>query len=300
MKSGVKKVTRDKRYATRKRAVAAIRVGHTPDMDDAFMFYAIAEGLVPTDDLRVAHVIEDIQSLNRRAATAELEMTAASAASFPALAKDYWILSIGSSIGRGYGPVVISAKPHSPASLAGCRVAIPGLQTTAALLLRLAIPSAKPVETPFQEIPQAIVQGEVEAGLVIHEWQLTYRDAGLLPVLDLGTWWQTETKLPLPLGLNLVKRSLGRTAAQRLATILRDSIRYAFAHPDGAIAYAMRYARGTDRNRSRQFVEMYVNDDTISLTPAVRKALRTLYAMGRAAGVFSTTPRLTVIEPQTH
>jgi len=268
-------------------------------MDDAFMFYAIAESLVPADGMRIEHVIEDIQSLNRRAATAELEMTAASAASFPALAADYWILSVGSSIGQGYGPVVISTGPRSPESLAGRRIAVPGLQTTAALLLRLAVPSITPVEIPFHDIPEAVLKGKVDAGLVIHEWQLTYRDAGLLPVLDLGTWWQGKTKLPLPLGLNLVKKSLGRAAAQRLAAILRDSIRYAFAHQDDAMAYAMRYARGTDKNRSTQFVNMYVNEDTIALTPPTRKALRVLFDLAHAAGLISAKPRLTIVEPPT-
>ncbi|MBI4343287.1 MAG: ABC transporter substrate-binding protein [Candidatus Omnitrophica bacterium] len=274
-----------------------ITVGHTPDMDDAFMFYAIASGAVPLDGLRFEHVIKDIQSLNQRALNAELDVTAISAASYPALADRYWILSVGSSVGRGYGPLIISRQPRSPEQLKGRRIAAPGLRTTASLLLRLAIPECVPVEIPFSDVPQAILRGEVEAGVVIHEWQLTYRDAGLLPVLDLGLWWQQQTRLPLPLGLNVVKKSLGRDTAGRVAAILRDSILYAMAHQDQAVAYAMRYGRGTDVNRSRQFIGMYVNEETLTLTPPCRKALRELLRRAHAAGLLPSVPRLSVIEP---
>lgn len=277
--------------------VRSVSVGHTPDMDDGFMFYAIAEGRIPMDGLRFEHVIEDIQALNRRAATADLDMTAISAASYPALAKQYWIVSVGSSVGQGYGPIVISKEARSPDDLAGKRIAVPGRQTTAYLLLRLAVANFEPVEMPFHEVPNAVLRGEVDAGLVIHEWQLTYRDAGLLPVLDLGTWWQAEMKLPLPLGLNVVKRSLGRKTAQRVATILRDSILYAFAHQDDALAYAMRFGRGTDINRSRQFVGMYVNEETLTLSRPCREALRLLYDRAHHAGLIPHVPRLGVIEP---
>ena len=278
-------------------APALLRVGHTPDMDDAFMFFAIATGAVPLDGLRFEHVIEDIQALNRRAAAAELEMTAISAASYPSLAKDYWIVSVGSSVGQGYGPLLVSAQPKSPEQLEGRRVAIPGLQTTAYFLLRLAAPGIIPVELPFSEIPEAVLRGEVEAGLVIHERQLTYRDAGLLPVLDLGTWWQQQTKLPLPLGLNVVKKALGREAARRATTVLKDSILYAFAHQDEALAYAMQFARGTDAPRARQFIGMYVNEESLTLSKPCREALRVLYKRARDAGLIPAVPRLEVIEP---
>ena len=274
-----------------------ITVGHTPDMDDAFMFYAIASGLIPMDGLAFAHVIEDIQTLNRRALQAELDMTAISAASYPVLAKDYWIVSVGSSVGQGYGPLVISTKACSPKELEERRIAVPGLQTTAYLLLRLAFPQFIPVEMPFQEIPEAVLQGKVEAGLVIHEWQLTYRDAGLLPILDLGVWWQQQMKLPLPLGLNVVKKSLGRKTAQRAATILRDSILYAFAHQEEALAYAMRYGRGTDVNRSRQFVGMYVNEESLTLSKPCREALKILFRRAYEAGLIPRNPHLSAIEP---
>jgi len=282
------------------KSARTVTVGHTPDMDDAFMFYAIAEGRVPMDGLRFEHVIEDIQALNRRAATADLDMTAISAASYPALAKQYWIVSVGSSVGQGYGPIVISKAARSPDELIGTRIAVPGRQTTACLLLRLAVPNFEAVEMPFDQVPDAVLRGDVDAGLVIHEWQLTYRDAGLLPVLDLGTWWQTQTKLPLPLGLNVVKRSLGKKTAQRVATILRDSILYAFAHQDDALAYAMRFGRGTDINRSRQFVGMYVNEETLTLSKPCREGLRVLFDRAHAAGLIPRVPRLGIVEPAKH
>jgi 1,4-dihydroxy-6-naphthoate synthase len=274
-----------------------IRVGHTPDMDDAFMFYAIATGAVPMNGMAFEHVIQDIQTLNSRALNADLDMTAISAARYPALADLYWIVSVGSSVGRNYGPLVISQTPREPKSLAGRRIAVPGAHTTAFLLLRLALPAFDAVEMPFEEIPQAVLEGKVDAGLVIHEWQLTYRDAGLLPVLDLGTWWQQETKLPLPLGLNVVKKSLGKDVAQRAATILRDSILYAFAHQDEAVAYAMKYGRGTDPTRSRQFIGMYVNEETLALTPPCREALNLLYSRAEASGLIAKAPALETIEP---
>ncbi len=274
-----------------------ITVGHTPDMDDAFMFYGIATGAVPMNGFRFEHVVEDIQTLNRRALNAELDMTAISAASYPVLAKDYWIVSVGSSVGQDYGPLVVAKQPLNLSDLAGRRVAVPGLQTTACLLLQLAAPSFIPVEMAFHEIPDAVLKGTVEAGLVIHEWQLTYRDAGLLPILDLGTWWQQQAKLPLPLGLNVVKKSLGRQLAQQTAAILRDSILYAFAHQDDAVEYAMRYGRGTDATRARQFIGMYVNEESLTLSRHCREALRLLFDRAHEAGLIPSAPRLGVIQP---
>ncbi len=274
-----------------------VRIGHTPDMDDAFMFYGIASGGTSTDGLTIEHVVEDIQTLNRRAMKADLDMTAISAASYPVLAKDYWIVSVGSSVGRGYGPLVISSHPRTPEELAGRRVAVPGLHTTACLLLRLAVPQVIPVEMSFEAIPEAVLRGEVDAGLVIHEWQLTYRDAGLLPVLDFGVWWQQQVKLPLPLGLNVVKKSIGRDRAQRIATIFRDSILYAFSHQTKAMAYAMQFGRGTDVSRSRQFVSMYVNDESLTLTWPCQEALRILFARAAKAGLTPPVPQLDIIEP---
>lgn len=277
--------------------IRTITIGHTPDMDDAFMFYGIASGSVPMRGLKIEHVIEDIQALNQRALRADLDMTAISAASYPALSKDYWIVSVGSSIGRNYGPLVISKEPKSPEELKGARIAVPGLHTTAYLLLRLAIPEFQAVSMPFSEIPQAVLDGKTAAGLVIHEWQLTYRDAGLLPVLDLGTWWQQRTHLPLPLGLNVIKKSLKRALARDVATVFRDSILYSFAHQDQAVEYAMQYGRGIDGNRARQFIGMYVNEDSLTLSTPCREALRLLFARAREASIIPRVPRLSIIEP---
>jgi 1,4-dihydroxy-6-naphthoate synthase len=266
-------------------------------MDDAFMFFGIATGAVSAEGMKFEHVIEDIQALNRRALTVELDVTAISAASYPKLSKDYWILSVGSSVGRGYGPLVISRQARDLDDLRGRRIAIPGVQTTAYLLLQLAIPGCVPVEMSFERIPEAVVSGAADAGLVIHEWQLTYRDAGLLPILDLGRWWEQETKLPIPLGLNVVKGALGQRTASRIAAILRDSILYAFAHQDEALAYAMRYGRGTDSERSRQFVRMYVNEDSLTLSTPCRESLHVLFQRARMAGLIPDVPRLEIIEP---
>lgn len=280
-----------------KRAHVTITVGHTPDMDDAFMFYAIAEGRLPTAGLAFRHVIEDIQALNQRALKAELDVTAISAASLPAVAQNYWVLSVGSSVGEGYGPLVIAKTAKTPAELDGARIAVPGLQTTAALLLRLAVPRHQPIPMRFDEVPDAVRQGRVDAGLVIHEWQLVYKDAGLIAVLDLGLWWQQQANLPLPLGLNVVKRTLGKTLAGRVAWILQESIRYARAHQPDALAYAMRYGRGVDAGRSQQFVDMYVNEETLCLTARGRLGLGELLARAKAARIIDQVPTVAIIDP---
>ena len=274
-----------------------ITIGHTPDMDDAFMFYAIAQGKVPLDGLRIEHVIEDIQTLNQRAATGELDVTAISAAAYPSIAKDYWILSVGSSVGQNYGPLVVAVHGMNPEELTGKRIAVPGLQTTAYLLLRLAVPEFEPVQMRFEVIPEAVLRGEVDAGLLIHERQLTYHDQGLLPILDFGMWWHKTVGLPLPLGLNAVKRALGKPLAMQLAQILRDSILYAMAHQDDALADALQFGRGIDMTRARQFVSMYVNEETLSLSRHSHQALRELYQRAHAAGLIADVPRITLIRP---
>jgi len=276
-----------------------ITVGHTPDLDDAFMFYAIAEGKVPMDGLTIRHVIEDIQQLNERALKHELDVTAVSAAAYPAVEKDYWILSVGSSVGRDYGPLVVAMRAMNPEALRGRRIAIPGSRTTASLLLRLAVPDFTPLEMRFDTIPEAVLDGTVEAGLLIHERQLTYRDQDLLPILDLGTWWQKTVGLPLPLGLNVVKRTLGKPLAEQIAKSLGNSILYAMSHQEDALAWSMKYGRGIDTARARQFVSRYVNEETLLLSPQSRQALRELYERAQRAGLLSAIPPLTFIEPPT-
>jgi 1,4-dihydroxy-6-naphthoate synthase len=278
-------------------AQRTITVGHTPDMDDAFMFFGIAKHAIPMNGLTFEHVVQDIQTLNQRALKGELDMTAISAASYPALSDTYWIVAVGSSVGQGYGPLVLSKKPRELSDLNGHRIAVPGLHTTAYMLLKLALPQFVAVEMPFEQIPQSVSEGKVEAGLVIHEWQLTYLDSGLLPVTDLGRWWQERHKLPLPLGLNVVKKSLGKPLATQAAGALRDSILYAFAHQDEAVEYAMKYGRGTDPARARQFIGMYVNEESLTLSKHCREALQVLFRQARHAGLIDHAPRLSVIDP---
>ena len=274
-----------------------ITIGHTPDMDDAFMFYALAQGKVAIDGVKIEQVIEDIQTLNQRAQTSQLDVTAISAASYPALAKQYWILSVGSSVGQNYGPLVVSTQSYSPEDLKGRRIAVPGLGTTACLLLKLAISDVDVIEMSFEQIPEAVLSGRVEAGLLIHERQITYHDQGLLPILDLGMWWQKQVGLPIPLGLNVVKKSLGKPLASRLAQGLRDSILFAMSHQEDAMAWSLQYGRGIDLTRARQFVSMYVNEETISLSTDSRKALRELYHRAAEREFISAVPRLTFIQP---
>lgn len=278
--------------------IRTVSIGHTPDMDDAFMFYAIAKGLVPLRGLAVKHVIEDIQALNVRARKAELDMTAISAAAYPELSDRYWIVSVGSSVGLNYGPLVITKTPTKIEQLSGKRIAVPGLQTTAYLLLRLALPKFEPVVTEFSKIPQVVLDGRADAGLVIHEWQLTYKDAGFVPALDLGRWWHAQTGgLPLPLGLNVVKSSLGRELAGQITTLFSDSIKYGLAHEQDALAYAMQYGRGTDTERSKTFVRMYVNEETVSLSDPCRQALKELFTRAHAAKLIPKVPQLDILEP---
>ena len=274
-----------------------VTIGHTPDLDDAFMFYAMANGKIEMNGLRIRHVIEDIQTLNQRALNAELDVTAISAASYPMVAKHYWILSVGSSVGQDYGPLVVSKTPYGPEDLSGRRVAVPGLHTTACLLLRLAVTDCVPVPMRFEDIPDAVLSGEIDCGLLIHERQLTYRDQGLLPVLDLGTWWHQAIGLPLPLGLNAVKRSLGKDVAGRLAKALRDSILYGMSHQDETLESSMQYGRGIDLPRARQFVSMYVNEETLSLSRKSRQAMKILLQRAYEAELIPRVPRLTYIQP---
>lgn len=274
-----------------------VTIGHTPDMDDAFMFYAMASRKIPLDGWHIEHVITDIQSLNQQALKAALDVTAISAAMYPSIEKDYWILSVGSSVGQNYGPVVVAARAYDVADLAGVRIAVPGLQTTACLLLSLAVKGFVPVVMSFENIPQAIAAGEVECGLVIHERQLTYRDEGLLPIIDLGVWWHQRVGLPIPLGLNAVKRSLGKPAAEQLATLLKRSIVYAMTHQEEAMAASMKFGRGIDATRARQFVGLYVNEETLSLSAASCDALKLLYQRGLEAGLIPSAPPLAFIHP---
>jgi 1,4-dihydroxy-6-naphthoate synthase len=269
-----------------------IRIGHSPDPDDAFMFYALTAGKVAAEGLQVEHVLEEIEALNRRAREAELEVTAISAAAYVMVADRYRIMDPGASMGKGYGPVLVAREPMDPARIAECVVAIPGSHTTAALLLRLYTDDPAHIEVAFDKIPQAVLEGQAHLGLLIHEGQITHRSMGLHPVLDLGRRWEEDTGLPLPLGINVVRRDLGEATGAALSAALRRSIEYAHAHPDEALEYAMRFGRGIDRETCRRFVQMYVNEYTLTLGAEGRRALERLYQMAHARGLISRLPPL--------
>jgi 1,4-dihydroxy-6-naphthoate synthase len=267
-----------------------IRIGHSPDPDDAFMFYALTAGKVKAGDIEVEHVLEDIESLNRRARTAELEVTAVSAATYTLVHERYRMMDPGASMGKGYGPILVAREPIAAEELADKVVAIPGSHTTAAMLLRLYVGDPPIIEVAFDKIPQAVLDGQADVGLLIHEGQITHRSMGLYKVLDMGVLWERDTHLPLPLGINVMRRDLGEDMHRRLSQALRDSIDYAYAHVDEALEYAMRYGRGIDKETCRRFVLMYVNDYTKRLGDDGRAALERLYRMAHAKGLIPAIP----------
>jgi 1,4-dihydroxy-6-naphthoate synthase len=262
-----------------------IRVAHSPDSDDAFMFYALAEGKIDTGDLHYVHELQDIESLNQRALRAELEVTAVSIHAYAYIADRYALLPHGASMGDRYGPRLVARTPMRRADVRGKRVAIPGPLTSAYLALQLYERDFEPVFTKFDEIEEAVASGAVDLGLLIHEGQLTFGDLGLHLVVDLGEWWFGETGLPLPLGGNVVRKDLGEALIGRISHDLRASIAYGLEHRAGALDHAMRFARGLDRSRADAFVGMYVNDWTLDYGEAGRKAVRELLARGASAGI---------------
>jgi 1,4-dihydroxy-6-naphthoate synthase len=277
-------------------ALRTLRFGHSPDADDAYMFFGFHTGRARIAGCQVEHVLEDIQSLNRRALErADLEITAVSAHAYAFLAKRYAILACGASMGMGYGPVVVARGERTLESLRGCRVAIPGPLTTAALLLRIECPECVPVEVVFDRIPAAVLAGEVEAGVIIHESQLTYRAEGLTKVLDFGELWQRRDDLPVPLGLDVVRRDLGPALMRAASGGFRASIQAALDHEDEAIAYALRFGRGLDVPQGKRFVHMYVNALTLDMGGRGRRALETLYARALSAKLIPGIPALDVI-----
>ncbi len=275
----------------------AIRIGHSPDADDAFMFYGIVCGAVDTEGFEIEQVLEGIESLNRRALRGELEVSAVSIHAYAYLARDYALMNCGASMGDGYGPIVVAREALTPSDLGACRIAIPGRRTSAALALRLFLGrEARVQEFPFEKILEAVARGEADAGLVIHEGQLTYADDGLQVVVDLGHWWRERTGgLPLPLGGNAVRRDLGDEAMRALVRILRRSIEYGLEHREEALAYALQFGRGLDRERTDRFVRMYVNEWTLDYGERGREAVRRFLAEGAAAGVVPPVERLDFI-----
>jgi 1,4-dihydroxy-6-naphthoate synthase len=276
-----------------------IRVGHSPDPDDAFMFYALAKDKLDTGALRFVHEMADIETLNRRAFSGELELTAVSLHAYAHLADRYMLCPCGASMGDGYGPMVVARSKCTLADLAGQPIAVPGTLTTAYLALRLCLGGDFPhVVVPFDRILDAVAAGEyrgrpVAAGLVIHEGQLTYADEHLELVIDTGAWWMAETGLPLPLGANAVRKDLGTATIREVNRLLRASIQYGLDHREEALEYALGFGRGLDPAKADEFVGMYVNDWTLDFGPRGREAVATLLARGHAAGVI---PKLVVPE----
>jgi 1,4-dihydroxy-6-naphthoate synthase len=265
-----------------------IHVAHSPDSDDAFMFYALAEGKIDTGDLRYEHELADIETLNRRALRGELEVTAVSIHAYAYLAETYALLNSGSSMGDRYGPRLVgrTPPPSDPrADSRGRRIAVPGTLTTAYLALRLFQPEFEPVVMPFDRIEDAVEAGEVELGLLIHEGQLTHEERGLPLWTDLGEWWFGETGLPLPLGGNVVRRDLGQAVMDQVARDLKAGIEYALAHRGAALSHASRFNRGIGAEKTDRFVGMYVNHWTVDYGERGRQAVRELLRRGHAAGI---------------
>jgi 1,4-dihydroxy-6-naphthoate synthase len=264
-----------------------IRLAHSPDPDDAFMFYGLASGAVNAGPYEFEHILADIQTLNERALQGEYEITAISICAYPRVHSRYALTSCGASVGDNYGPIVVSRTPCTPRDLHGRTIAVPGLMTTAYLTLQLLLgrDTFEPRVVMFDQIPAEVAQGRVAAGLLIHEGQLTYGQQGLHQVIDLGVWWQERTGLPLPLGGNAIRRDLGPERCREIAAILRASIQYGLDHRAEAVRYALQFGRGLDQPLADRFVGMYVNEWTLDYGDRGRAAVRRLLQDGAAAGL---------------
>ncbi len=264
-----------------KKKIVKISVGHTPDSDDAFMFYAMFTDLVRSDDFVVTHVIEDIENLNKKATNPELDVTAVSVHAC-AYIPDYTILRSGGSFGIGYGPIVTAMKPMTIDQLKNSKIAIPGKMTSAFLLLQLMIGKFDYVEMNFSDIPNAVKTGNVDAGLVIHETQLSFEHEGVKKILDVGEWWNKQTNgLPVPLGINVMNSKFDAETIKRFDLYLQKSIKYALEHKDDALEYAMQYSRGKSHEIIEKFVLMYVNEVTVDMGESGEKAIRLLFKMAK-------------------
>jgi 1,4-dihydroxy-6-naphthoate synthase len=268
-----------------------IRVGHSPDPDDAFMFYALAKDCIDTGEFRFQHELVDIETLNRRAFSGELELTALSLHAYAYLADKYILCTCGASMGDKYGPIVVAKRPLSAGDLKNLTIAVPGTLTTAYLTLRMCAQGDFPhVVVPFDQIIEVTVAGQyqgrpIDAGLIIHEGQLTYARENLRLIVDLGQWWHEQTGLPLPLGANGIRKDLGPEAIREIDRLLKESIQYGLAHRQAALDYALGYGRGLDRSEADKFVGMYVNDWTLDFGPRGRRAVAELLSRGHQAGV---------------
>jgi 1,4-dihydroxy-6-naphthoate synthase len=262
-----------------------ITVAHSPDSDDAFMFYGLATNKVRVPGLRFTHTLCDIETLNRRAMDGVYDVTAISFHAYSYIQENYALLPSGGSVGDGYGPMIVAGRAYSQSEIKRKRIAVPGTLTTAYLALRLFAPGIETDVVPFDQIIPQVLEGKYEAGLIIHEGQLTYGKSGLQRIVDLGRWWLQVTGLPLPLGGNAIRRSLGKETIASVAGALRESIQYALDHRDEALAYAMQFARDLDSQSADKFVGMYVNERTLDYGPDGREAVRRLLDMGHKAGI---------------
>jgi 1,4-dihydroxy-6-naphthoate synthase len=263
-----------------------LRVGHSPDPDDAFMFYGLAKGLVRGDQFEIEHVVEDIESLNQRALKGDLEVTAISAHAYPYVADKYYVMRCGASMGLGYGPVLVTKNGGKLDDFRQKRIAVPGPLTTAFLILQLYLPEFEALQMPFDQIIQRVMDGEVDAGLLIHEGQLTHPEYGLQCVADFGRIWEDETGLPLPLGLDVVRKDLGHDLARGITGALAESIALALGtKEDDAVEYSLQFGRGIDRETGRKFVKMYVNELTVDMGEVGQKALELLLNRGAERGL---------------
>ena len=272
--------------------VREITVAHSPDSDDAFMFYGLATNKVRVPGLRFTHTLCDIETLNRDAQRGVYDVTAISFHAYPYIQENYALMSCGGSVGEGYGPMVVSTRPFTQDEVKQKRIAVPGKLTTAYLALQLFSPGIEVDVVPFDQIIPQILEGKYEAGLIIHEGQLTYDKVGLHRVVDLGRWWQKVTGLPLPLGGNAIRRALGPETMASVTQALRDSIQYAVDHRDEALSYAMQFARDLDTQLADKFVGMYVNERTLDYGDDGREAVRRLLDMGQKAGIIPLTSQL--------
>jgi len=272
-----------------------IRIGHSPDPDDAFMFYALTAGKVKADGIEVEHVLEDIESLNRRARTGELDVTAVSAATYVMVHEQYRMMDPGASMGKGYGPILVSREPVAREDLEKKVVAIPGSHTTAALLLRIYVGDPPIIEVAFDKIPKAVLEGQADLGLLIHEGQITHQQMGLVKVLDMGQEWERETGLPLPLGINVARRDLGEETLHELSEVLRESIRAGLDTREEAMKYAMQFGRGLDEQLADRFVGMYVNELTEDYGDEGRKAVEELLGRAQALGFYERDVELSFV-----
>jgi 1,4-dihydroxy-6-naphthoate synthase len=273
-----------------------ISIAHSPDSDDAFMFYGLATSKVQVPGLRFTHTLCDIQTLNQQAMSANgdgvYDVTAVSFHAYPYIQDHYALMTCGGSVGEGYGPMIVAPRAFALDEIKRKKIAIPGKLTTAYLALKLFAPGIETEVVPFDQIIPSVLAGKYEAGLIIHEGQLTYDQSGLHRIVDLGKWWQKTTDLPLPLGGNAIRRSLGPELISSVSTSLRDSIQYALDHREQALAYAMQFARDLDPQMADKFVGMYVNERTLDYGPDGKEAIRRLLDMGYHAGIISVEPRV--------